>query len=63
MPRWHTWICDYNPAEYERVPKGYISHQLDPLARGGTGVPAALLASINPSRPKIQGLNPRAADG
>jgi hypothetical protein len=25
MPRWHTWICDYNPAEYEQVPKGYIS--------------------------------------
>jgi hypothetical protein len=28
MPRWHKWICDYNPAEYERVPKGYISHQI-----------------------------------
>jgi hypothetical protein len=27
MPRWHKWKCDHNPAEYERVPKGYISHR------------------------------------
>jgi hypothetical protein len=30
MTCWHKWICDHNPAEYERVPKGSISHQLDP---------------------------------
>jgi hypothetical protein len=34
MPRWHTWMCDYNPAEYEQVPKGYTSHQ---QARGNDG--------------------------
>jgi hypothetical protein len=29
MPCWHTWICDYYPAEFELVPKGYISHHSD----------------------------------
>jgi hypothetical protein len=33
MPCWHKWICDHNPAEYERVPKGSISHQHYSLLR------------------------------